>query len=115
MFDFDIEALGFTEVDIEAIGNHFSCSSLSYEDWESMELFENDEVIFEYLFIDNQEKESIINTLLEMGKISVEDLDEGQSLMEYMIEDDEYFKLPNGRWVRFTDELLRKDKMAQID
>jgi hypothetical protein len=115
MFDFDIKSLGFSEEDINKIQSQFLCS-ISLEDWESMMLFENEEAIFKYLFIDNEDKESLIDTLLEMGKISVEDLDDGQSLMEYMIEDDDRcFKLPVGKWVKFTDDLLHKDKLAQID
>lgn len=115
MFDFDIKSLGFTEEDIDTIEAKIFCS-LSLEDWESMLLFENDEAIFKYLFIDDEDKESLIDTLLEMGKISVKDLDDGQSLMEYMIEADENrFKLPDGKWVIFTDELIRKDTLAQID
>lgn len=115
VFDFDIEALGFTKKDIEAIGNQF-LYSLELEDWESMLLFENEEAIFKYLFIDDEDKESLIDTLLEMGNISVEDIEDGQSLMEYMIEDGEYrFKLPDGKWVIFTDELLHKEILAQID
>lgn len=115
MFDFDIESLGFTKEDIEAIKKHFLCS-ISLEDWESMLLFENAKEIFKYLFIEDEDKESITETLLEMARISVEDLEDGQSLMEYMIEDGEYrFKLPSGRCVIFTDELLQKEKLAQID
>lgn len=115
MFDFDIKSLGFTEEDINTIKEHFSCN-IRLEDWESMLLFENEEAIFKYLFIDNEDKESIINTLLEMGKISLEDLKDGQSIMGYMIDTDEdRFKLPDGKWVIFTDELLHKDKLAQID
>lgn len=115
MFDFDIEVLGFTEEDIEAIKKHFLCN-ISPENWELMALFEDEEAIFKYLFIDNEDKESIINTLLEIGKISLEDLEDGQSLMEHMIEEDENrIKLPNGKWVIFSDELLHKELMAQVD
>jgi len=115
MLDFDIKALGFAEVDIEEIKNHF-LYSLDLEDWESMRLFDNTEAIFKYLFIDDEDKESIIDTLLDMGKIVVRNLKEGQSVMEYMIENDECtFKLTSGKWVMFHDDLLRKETMAQID
>lgn len=114
MFDFDIKSLGFTEVEIKAIEEHFFCD-LSDEDWESMQLFENEEDLFKYLFIEDENKVSIIDTLLEMGKISVKDLKDVQSLMEYMISNDEdTLKLPSGKWVRFSDDLLRRDKLAQI-
>lgn len=115
LIDFEIKSLGFTEEDIEAIEGHFFCN-ISFEDWESMQLFENEEAIFKYLFIEDEDKESIIDTLLEMGKISMKDLKDGQSLMEYMIGDnDNIFKLPDGKWVIFSDELLRRDTLAQID
>lgn len=81
-----------------------------------MLLFENEEAIFKYLFIENEDKESITSTLIEIAKISIGDIEDGQSLMEYMIEaDDERFKLPHGKWVIFSDELLRKEILAQID
>lgn len=109
------EALGFTEEDIEAIWLHFTCRP-DLEDWKSMRLFENDDAIFKYLFIEDEDKESITETLLEMARMPVDDLKDGKSLMEYMIEDGESrYKLPSGKWVIFTDELLRKDVMAQID
>ncbi|MEH6890169.1 hypothetical protein V7024_10710 [Bacillus sp. JJ864] len=115
MLDFDIKDLGFTEDDIAEVWGHFEYR-LQFEDWESMLLFENNEEIFKYLYIDNQDTESIIDTLLEMGKISVDDLKEGQSAIEYMIEcDNSIFKLPAGRWVIFSRELLHKEDLAQID
>lgn len=115
MLVFDIKSLGFTEEDINVIEEHFFCN-LSEEDWESMRLFENTEAIFKYLFIEDEDKDHLIDTLLEMGKISGNDLKGGQSLMEYMLENDEdRLMLPEGKWVMFTHELLHKEKLSQID
>ncbi|MGH0973193.1 hypothetical protein ACQVT2_26280 [Bacillus paranthracis] len=75
-------------------------------DWEDIKLFKSDEEIFKYFFIDDQDKESIVETLLEMGKVSAEDLEDG---------DETVFKLSNGRWAVFSYELLGKEAKQQMD
>ncbi len=111
----EIKNLGFTTKDTDEILRRFSCR-LGLEDWESMKLYENDEAIFKYLFIEGEDKESIAESFLEISRINVSDLDEGQSLMEYMIEEDESrLKLSDGKWVVFPEDLLRKDIIAQMD
>ncbi|WP_212934900.1 hypothetical protein [Bacillus hominis] len=116
LLDFEIMDLGFTEEDIAEISNHFECN-LTIVDWEDIMLFENDEAIFKHLFIEDQTNEAIIETLLEMGEVSAEDLADGQTVMDYMIDngDEIIFKLPNGRWAIFTYELLRKEALQQMD
>lgn len=115
LYEKEIAALGFSEEDREAIWHKFSCRIIM-EDWKSMKLFENDAEIFKYLYIEDTDKESLIETILEMCEISNEDLHDGQSLMEYMINDDEYrLKLPSGKWVIFPEKLLYKDMQYQMD
>lgn len=115
--DLEIIDLGYTEDDIDKIRNNFEYTP-KLEDWEEMMLFKSDEEIFKYLFIDDQDKESIVETLLAMGEVTEEDLEDGQSVMNYMIDDDgdeSIFKLSNGRWVIFSPELLGKEARQQMD
>ncbi|MHA4279798.1 hypothetical protein ACX16R_28290 [Bacillus cereus] len=114
--ELEIMNLGFTEDDIAVISNQFECD-ITILDWEDIMLFENDEAIFKYRFIDDQDKEAIIETLLEMGRVSAEDLEDGETLMGYMVDDGDetVFKLSNGRWAVVTYELLRKDELQQMD
>ncbi|PFA75830.1 hypothetical protein [Bacillus cereus] len=116
LLDFEVMELGFTKEDIENISNHFEYN-LNLLDWEDIKLFKSDEEIFKYFFIDDQDKESIIDTLLEMGELSAEDLEDGQTVMGYMVEDgnETVFKLSNGRWAVFSYELLGKEARQQMD
>ncbi|MED4013279.1 hypothetical protein P4606_21635 [Priestia aryabhattai] len=113
--DSEIKSLGFTKEDIEVICKRLTCR-LDLEDWESMELFENDEALFKYMFIEDETKESLTASLLDMAKIPIKDLKNSKSLMEYMIADDGYsiLKLPSGRWVTFSENLLWKDKYEDM-
>lgn len=114
-FEFQIKVLGLTEADMEALWKHFTCD-ISLEDLQSMQSFKNTEEMFKYLFVDDENKEEMIDTLLRMGKVSREDLEEGESVMEHMLGfQDHVFKLPSGRWIMFDDDLLRKDMLAQMD
>ncbi|PHE68529.1 hypothetical protein [Bacillus wiedmannii] len=115
--DLEIMDLGFTEDDIEKIRNNFEYTP-KLEDWEEMILFKSDEEIFKYLYIEDQSKESIVEILLEMGEVSAEDLEDGQTVINYMVDDDSdefILKLSNGRWVVFSDELLGKEARQQMD
>ncbi|MFD6509228.1 hypothetical protein [Bacillus sp. NPDC060175] len=116
LMELEIMDLGFTKDDIEEIRNNFECTP-NLVDWEEMILFKSDEEIFKHRFIDEQDKEAIIETLLEMGEVSAEDLEDGQTVMGYMVDngDDTIFKLPNGRWVIFSHELLGKEARQQMD
>lgn len=108
--------LGFTEDDIAEIQAHFEYW-LDLSDWKkSVMLFENGEELLRHLYIDNQDRDSLINTLLEMSEIEECDLKEDQSVLGYMVEgDDSIFKLSNGRWVIFSSELLGKEARQQMD
>ncbi|PER43305.1 hypothetical protein [Bacillus thuringiensis] len=116
LLDFEVMELGFTKEDIENISNHFEYN-LNLLDWEDIKLFKSDEEIFKYFFIDDQDKESIIDPLLEMGELSAEDLEDGQTVMGYMVDDgnETVFKLSNGRWAVFSYELLGKEARQQMD
>lgn len=115
MLDSNIESLGFTKEDIEVICKRLTCR-LDLEDWESMQLYENDEALFRYLFIEDEDKESMTWLLLDIAGISAKDLKNSKSVMEYMIADGGYsrLKLPSGRWVTFSEELLWKDKYEDM-
>ncbi|WP_176546013.1 hypothetical protein [Bacillus thuringiensis] len=80
-------------------------------------LFENDEAIFKYYFIDDQDKGTIIETLLKMGRVTTEDLEDGQTVMGYMVDDGDeaIFKLSNGRWAVVSQDLLDKETRQQVD
>lgn len=116
LLEIELKEKGFTRDDIAVISNRFECD-VNILDWEEMMLFKSDEEIFKYLFIDDQDKESIIETLLEMGEVTVEDLEDGQTVMGYMVDngDDTIFELSNGRWVIFSHELLGKEAKQQMD
>ncbi|AJH60158.1 hypothetical protein bcere0016_54510 [Bacillus cereus 95/8201] len=116
LLDFEVMEFGFTKEDIENISNHFEYT-LDLLDWEDIKLFKSDEEIFKYFFIDDQDKESIVETLLEMGKVSAEDLEDGETVMGYMVDDGDetVFKLSNGRWAVFSHELLGKEARQQMD
>ncbi|HFR4146068.1 TPA: hypothetical protein ACHVKB_005391 [Bacillus cereus] len=114
--DFEVMELGFTKEEIEDISNHFEYN-LNILDWEEhITLFKSDEEIFKHFFIDDQDKESIVETLLEMGEVTAEDLEDGQTVMGYMVDNgnDTVFKLSNGRWVIFSHELLGKEAKQQM-
>ncbi|HDR8009326.1 hypothetical protein OCB08_21800 [Bacillus cereus] len=115
LMDLEIMDFGFTKEEIEEIRNNFECTP-NILDWEQMILFKSDEEIFRYFFIDEQDKETIIETLLEMGRVSTDDLDDHQTVMGSMLDDcdESVFKLPNGRWVVFSDELLAKEAKQQM-
>lgn len=115
----EIIALGFSKEDIDDIWHHFSYT-LSMADWKSILLFENDEEMFKYVYIeDNDDKESLIEIIFEMGKVSKEVLIEGESVINHMIEvgtDEELtMKLSSGKWVVFTEELLHKEVLEAMD
>lgn len=114
LLEIELKEKGFTRDDIEVISNHFECD-VNILDWEETMLFENDEAIFKYRFIDEQDKESIIETLLEMGRVSTEDLEDGETVMGYMVDDGEgtVFKLSNGRWAVVSQDLLDKEARQQ--
>lgn len=113
MLDFDIELLGFTEDDIAEIKGNFEYT-LKLEDWESIILFENNEEFIRYL-VNDQDRESLIVTLLEMSAVNGSKLGGNQSVLEYQVEGNKtMFKLPNGRWAVFPDELIHKDELQQI-
>ncbi|EJS63475.1 hypothetical protein [Bacillus cereus] len=116
LLDFELKEKGFTKDDIEEIRNNFECTP-NLVDWEEMKLFKSDEEIFKFRFIDDQDKEAIIDTLLELGRISAEDLEDGQTVMGYMVDDgdESVFPLPNGRWVIFPYDLLGKEARQQMD
>jgi hypothetical protein len=88
MYQLEIGSLGFTKDEIETISNHFLCN-LNFEDWESMSLFDNNEELANYFSIEEHDDESL--------------------------EDDNCLKLPSGRWVVFTEELMDKEIKAQMD
>lgn len=112
MLDFDLELLGFTEDDIADIQRNFEYR-LELEDWESIALFENDEELLLYL-VKGHDTESLIVTLLEMSAVNGSDLEDNQSVLEYQVEGTKtIFRLPNGRWAVFSDELIHKDELQQ--
>ncbi|MCU5755714.1 hypothetical protein OCD05_05520 [Bacillus cereus] len=54
-------------------------------------------------------------TLLEMSSINGSDLEDNQSVLEYQVEGNKtIFRLSNGRWAVFSDELIHKDELQQI-
>lgn len=113
MLEFDLGLLGFTEDDIAEIQGNFEYT-LELEDWESIALFESDEEFLLYL-VKDQDKESLIVTLLEMSTIKGSYLEDDQSVLEYQVEGTKtIFKLPNGRWAVFSEELIHKDELQQI-
>ncbi|PHE75228.1 hypothetical protein COF47_17670 [Bacillus wiedmannii] len=113
MLEFDLGLLGFTEDDIAEIQGNFEYT-LELEDWESIALFESDEEFLLYL-VKDQDKESLIVTLLEMSAINGSNLEANQSVLEYQVEGTKtIFKLPNGRWAVFSEELIHKDELQQI-
>ncbi|PGC22778.1 hypothetical protein COM23_21000 [Bacillus wiedmannii] len=113
MLDFDLELLGFTEDDIAEIQGNFEYR-LELEDWESIALFENDAEFLLYLVKDH-DKESLIVTLLEMSAVNGSNLEDNQSVLEYQVEGNKtIFKLSNGRWAVFSEELIHKDELQQI-
>ncbi|MFJ6034254.1 hypothetical protein ACIQFL_28560 [Bacillus toyonensis] len=117
LLDFELREKGYTDEEIAKISNHFEYN-LDLLDWEEhITLFKSDEEIFKYFFIDNQDKESVIETLLEMGEVTAEDLEDGQTVMGYMVDngDESIFELSNGRWVIFSRELLGKEAKQQMD
>lgn len=112
MLDFDLELLGFTEDDIVEIEGNFEYT-LKLEDWESIALFENDEEFLRYL-AEDKDRESLIVTLLEMSMIKGIDLEDDLSVLEYQVKGNkDIFRLPNGRWAVFSDELIHKDELQQ--
>ncbi|WP_223261381.1 hypothetical protein [Bacillus wiedmannii] len=113
MLEFDLGLLGFTEDDIAEIQGNFEYT-LELEDWESIALFESDEEFLLYL-VKDQDKESLIVTLLEMSAINGSNLEVNQSVLEYQVEGTKtIFRLPNGRWAVFSEELIYKDELQQI-
>ncbi|MGR5983484.1 hypothetical protein ACT7CN_22085 [Bacillus cereus] len=116
LLDLDFKEKGFTEEDIDEIRSRFLCSIDSL-DVEEMMLFENDEAIFKHLYIDDKDKESILETILEMGRVSAETLDDNQTVMDYMVDtgDEDMLKLSSGKWVIFSPELLHKEDLYQMD
>ncbi|MDN4526418.1 hypothetical protein [Fictibacillus fluitans] len=114
MVNLNVESLGFTKEEIETILNRFSCK-LNVEDWESIKLFENDGALFNYLYIeDDDAKDSLTNLLMELATISEKDLRKNKSVAEYMIGyDEDRLKLPSGRWVYFTQDLVLKDRRGE--
>lgn len=115
MLELDILALGFTAEEIEKIENHFLCT-FTLKDWESILVFEDTEGAFKYSFLEQASLESMAETLLEMGRISSDELAEGQTPMSYMLSRNELLlELPGGGWALLTDELLRKEVLSQID
>lgn len=116
LLELELREKGFTKDDIAVISNHFECD-VNILDWEEIMLFENDEAIFKYRFIDDQDKESIIETLLEMGRVSGADLDDGETVMGYMVNDGDptVFELSNGRWAIVSQDLLDKEAKQQMD
>lgn len=115
MLDFDVKDLGFTEDDIADIKGNFEYT-LNLEDWESITLLENDEELLRYLFIIDQDRDSLIDTILELSKVNESDLGEKQSVLEYMVDgNNTIFKLSNGRWAVFQYELIHKDELQQMD
>ncbi|PFO80005.1 hypothetical protein COJ87_06200 [Bacillus cereus] len=114
LLEIELKEKGFTRDDIAVISNHFECD-VNILDWEEIMLFENDEAIFKYYFIDDQDKETIIETLLKLGRVTTEDLEDGQTVMGYMIDDGDeaIFKLSNGRWAVVSQDLLDKEARQQ--
>ncbi|MGE1044092.1 hypothetical protein ACQGRZ_28650 [Bacillus wiedmannii] len=114
LLEIELKEKGFTEDDIAVISNHFECD-VNILDWEEIMLFENDEAIFNYYFIDDQDKEAILETLLKMGRVTPEDLEDGQTVMGYMVDDGDeaIFKLSNGRWAVVSQDLLDKEARQQ--
>lgn len=115
LLEIELKEKGFSRDDIAVISNHFECD-VNILDWEEIMLFENDEAIFKYYFIDDQDKEAIIETLLKMGRVTTEDLEGGQTVMGYMVDDGDeaIFKLPNGRWAVVSQDLLNKEAKQQM-
>lgn len=116
LLELELREKGFTRDDIAVISNRFECD-VNILDWEEILLFENDEAIFKYRFIDYQDKESIIEILLEMGRVSSADLEDGETLMGYMVNDGDpaVFKLSNGRWAIVSQDLLDKEAKQSRD
>ncbi|PDZ92584.1 hypothetical protein CON47_06190 [Bacillus thuringiensis] len=114
LLEIELKEKGFTRDDIAVISNFFECD-VNILDWEEIMLFENDEAIFKYYFIDDQDKETIIETLLKMGSVTTEDLEDGQTVMGYMVDDgnEAIFKLSNGRWAVVSQDLLDKEARQQ--
>lgn len=115
MEEYEVLALGFSRKEIDTIENHFFCS-LTLENWEEIQLFENKEALFKYLYTDNEEIEkAIANIVEEISSITAKNLSESETVLDFLIEQDDNLELPSGRWVVFNQELIRKDQLSQID
>ena len=115
MEEYEVLALGFSHKEIDAVEKHFFCS-LTLENWEEIQLFENKEALFQYLYTDTEEiEEAIANIVEEISNITAKDLSESETVLDFLIEQDNNLELPSGRWAVFNQELIRKNQLSQID